>query len=1276
MDPRDPSKERNRSAPKGKREPDDDVEARDEWFFASRRDTEGEVLKGAVGRGIAKRRATERNQRDKPHASEPTEKAPDTEDEPSAPSEGEDAPGGEAPHNGGEPTGGTPGAPGSVNWTPIGPSALARSTGQNMAVSGRIRGLVAGPGGSRVYAGAANGGIWFSPDSGASWTPLDDYVASPSFVSSVEADSLSVGAVAVGFGTSAATDNIYVGTGEATANYDRYYGIGIRHSPSGGAPGTWTLDATNLAGRGVHGIVIDPDDPSIVLAATTQGLFRRPAAAPFTTWTQVTSPAFTSPNAQATSIVVAGTGASKRYYLAFVNGTAYQSSDANTWLALTGLGAGRIVLGVAPSDPTVVYAFRQDATLARLVGTAFQAVTGLPASAILPGSQGWYDLAIAVHPTDPNTIILGGDWYAVFRGTISTAGGNFTFPFIAANAGAPYNDPTWVGQSVHSDVHTIAFAWNAAGTALDPNNVWVGCDGGVYQSTTGAVASSFRSRNIGLAITQSAFISQRPDTDAVVFAGSQDNGTNQLFGEQAGVVVMGGDGGGIAVDQNDPYRVMRQYVRASLDRSTAGGGRGTWSAVPFPPKTAATPAQQTAADTENGQTGFLAPIASSPAGVSPGLVAFGTRRLWLSSDWGTTWVTLPTGTNPYTPATPDLTQDNIETNSIVAIEIASATLIYAATFRTVCRYDKSGATWTRTTLPNTGLPALLFITDLSVHDAAAGTLYATLGSGGVAHLYYFNGTSWNIAMPTSVVDVPTHAVVTDPDNPQIVYVGTDVGCWKGTKTGATTWSWTVLSGGLPEAAIVDLAIQRRARLLRASTHGRGVWEIELDSASGLTTELYLRVNDADNGRTPGGSRFSWLEGAEDPLRQGRTVYHWMSPDIKVRRPSLAGTPALGTPPDFLDFAVNIGDYVDTSNAETADASGVNRIFVEVHNRSLTPVPAAQVRACLLLTDAYAGLPPLPADYAARINAGDTSSTWLAGSQWRFADSASPYRVPSQALDVRTPQVVEFNVDFTSLSLPLGHDHVCAAAFVTSSLDPITSTGTNLDQLTMQDRHVAHRNLHLVAAGAMPSTEGGSEAFEQEPQTFLVSFHNPDEVDTIDIKFDVGELQTPLTVMLPKAVAERLDAESLEGFVAPRHTGLLQSLQEHMGRWLERLGEAIEDIGDVVEDFGEALAQDLDDDDDARDIERTRKRAKRVLMGIDHKNVLVAEAEVKEAVLKGIPLEQGESFTAAISVAAPADARPGDSYRFDVIQRNSDKIVGGSTYLLLVTGVEKLQKGSM
>jgi hypothetical protein len=1205
----------------------DDPATRADAFFASRRDEKGDILEGLFAKAVVERRRQQLEQLDR-HKQNGA---------------------------GGEP-GETPGPPGSVNWTPIGPSVIATGTGANRGVSGRVNALAVGPSGSRVYAGAANGGAWFSPDGGANWRPLDDYaVSSTVFGGSTEADSLSTGAVAVRFGASAATDDVYVGTGEPFLNYDAYLGVGIRHSASGGAPGTWTLEATNLANRGIFGIVIDPDDPTVVLAATTSGLFRRPAAAPFTGWTQVTSPAFTAPTTRATSIVVAGTGASRMYYAAFQTGGVYRSPDATTWTALTGLGgAGRIALAVAESDPTIVYAFRADGTLARLVGTAFQAVAGLPASAVFPGGQGWYNIAILVTPTDPNTIFVAGDWYAVFKGTITGGPGSFTFPFDPANVATPTADATWVGQGVHSDVHALAFGRNAANTASDGSIVWVGSDGGAFRSTTGGVASSFRSRNTGLAITQTAYIAQRPDTDAVVFAGSQDNGTNRLLGEEAALEVQGGDGGGTAVDQNDPYRVMRQYVGTSLSRSTTGGG-GVWSSVPFPP---AAPASGEFAN-------FVAPIASSPVGVSPGLVAFGTNRLWLSDDWGTTWVTLPTGTNPLAVMPPDLAQDVIGGGGVLAIAFASGTRVFAATSSTIWRYDKA-ATWSRTILPTTGLPGFHPFTSLAVADAAAGTLYAALGSGGIAHLYYWDGTTWTIAMPVTVVDVPAHAVVVDPDHPNDVYVGTDVGVWKGTKTGPTTWTWALFSPGLPESAVVDLALQRQARLLRASTHGRGVWEIELDAAAGLDPDLYLRVNYADTGRTPGGARHPWVEGAPDPTRQGFNVYHWMSADVKVRRPSLVGLPALSAPPDYLDYVVNIGDYVDsTSNTETADITGTNRIFVEVHNRGLTPVPAAQVRVCLLITDAAAGLPPLPASWATHINAGDTSTAWLSGSNWHFADPVTPYRTPPADVDVRTPQVVEFPTDFASLSLPLGHEHVCAAAFVTATGDSISSVDTSLDNVTMHDKHVAHRNLHLVAAGAKPSTEGG-EGYDQEPQTFLIEFHNPGHKRAkFELVFDKTGFPGALAVALPPAVLDQT-AQGLDGFELVDHAGGWAGFRARLGEWIEELGELVEELGERIEQLGEAIEEDeLEVEDERPDRRSAPHRAAKRIAQLDRERTLVAD-KAETATLKGVEIEPGAPITAAITVEAPSTAAPGDSFRFDVLQRSNGAILGGSTYVIAVT----------
>lgn len=1224
----------------------DDPGARGEWFLATRRDAERKVIDRLYLRASRQRhRVLNRTK----------------------------------PESGGPPA--PPGGSGAVNWTPIGPSAVAHGQASgNPPVSGRITAIVAGPGGIRAYVGAANGGIWFTPDAGSSWSPLDDYATSLSLTSGLEADSLAVGAIAVQFGATAATDLVYVGTGEANNSADSYLGVGVKRSASGGAPGSWTLEGTNLAGRGFFRVVIDPDDPTLVLAATTTGMFRRPATAPFNTWTQITS-AFTSPNGLATDLVVAGAGASKRYYCVFQGDKAYSSADGLSWSALTSLPAGgRVALAVSESSPTIAYALEQDGTLWRLVGTAFQSVAGMPP--LFNRGQGWYDIAVGVDPSNENTVYLVADlvldstnWtLSLFKGTITGGPGTWNFGFNAANAGNPVADPTYIGRGVHPDGHAFCFALNATGTAHDGTNVWVGTDGGVFQSTASGANGTFTPRNTGLAITEMTFIGQRQDTDAQIYGGCQDNGNLRFWGEPAWFEAPQGDGGGVAIDANDEYRVMRQYVRAGTFRQDSGGGwhlssalytatdggaSGSWTNLNFPPITNPNDAaQRAAASTENNGTSFYAPLAATPSGVAPSLAAFGTNRVWFTTDWGATWNTLPTNTNPYALAGgPSTTQDTLG-GAVQSIEFASGTRLFAATTQVVSRFDLTGATWARTSLTTAGLPGFTIITDLAIHDPAAGSIYIALGGGSVEHVWFFDGAAWHgTGLTTAILDAPCHAIVVDPDHPENVYLGSDVGVWKGVKAGATTWTWSLFSQGLPEVVVTDLAIHRRTRLLRAATHGRGVWEIELDASSGLNPELYLRVNYADTGRTPGGTRFSWVEAAQDPTAKGFNVWHWMSPDIKVRRPSLGG-PAISTPPTFLDFSANIGDYIDTSHAETADDAGTNRIFIQVHNRALTPVTGSDVRVLLLVTDAAAGLPALPVDNAARIIAGDTTN-WLSGTPWRFADPMAPYRTLPGTVEARTSQIVYYDFDFSTMALPAGHNHVCAAAFVTSisAADRLLDPGnTSLDGLTMVDRHVAHRNLHLVPAGARPVPPG--EVWRHDPQMVILDFHNPlkEEVE-IEIVVDRRCMVGLMTMMLPRLNLAN-PGRSLDGWTRTTRGRVSEELSEHVGSFLKQLGEAVENFGERIELAAKRIQHEpvLRDD---------REIKLRKLEGIDRSVVYVADSSSVTPTISGIRLPSGDHITAAIMLRAPEGAVPGDTFRFDVLQRRSGQVVGGSTYALAV-----------
>ena len=78
-----------------------------------------------------------------------------------------------------------------------------------------------------------------------------------------------------------------------------------------------------------------------------------------------------------------------------------------------------------------------------------------------------------------------------------------------------------------------------------------------------------------------------------------------------------------------------------------------------------------------------------------------------------------------------------------------------------------------------------------------------------------------------MLDVEHNAIVVDRLRPDHVYVGADIGVWHSPDRGQT---WEPMPNGLPDAPVFDLQIHPTQRLLRATTHGRGMFEYALDPA--------------------------------------------------------------------------------------------------------------------------------------------------------------------------------------------------------------------------------------------------------------------------------------------------------------------------------------------------------------------------------------------------------------------------------------------------------------
>ncbi len=953
-----------------------------------------------------------------------------------------------------------PQPPPANNWIPIGPSVVRQ-----------------GQGGVKP---AANGGVWRSDDAGQTWRSLmDAFDLNPTTPSTgprpVGSDSLSVGALAL---IPAKPDRVYVGSGQG--DEATYFGVGPIVTDNGTTtPPTWTTesaapDSPSLEGTAFFALAVDPAKADSVVAATLRGVYRRePKGMRGFHWARKTLRGDDTREVP-TSVVVATSGGATTFYAALWGGPVYSSTDGHTWNQI-GAGfptanVGRIGVAVQPNNPNVVYALVARSDNSHVHGvyridTAdgnWRQIIGVPTALFGPKpnkpGQGFYDLAIAVAPDNVNRIYLGGST------TRSGSGSLYRCEVTVSDTSASMT-PIYIGNSIHADVHAIVFAPD------DANTMWVGCDGGVFSSThpTGT-GDIFTARNMGLQTLTMEHLGQHPTEDAVLFGGTQDNGGLRFTGEEAWLHSFPGDSGFSIVNWNDPYKILNSYIQGTVRRSIDGGTRYS-----FEPKSVPLATNETREVVE--AVLFYAPIAGTPpnpgsptAAADADLVAFGSIRPWISTTFGDSWQSIPNGT---------LADDNL-VGPIRSLAFASPNRLYAGTYvgsltvagtavsysdAAVYRFDHTASGWTRTRLDTIGgassLPLEGSITSIAVDpaDATGTSIYVTLsGFGDYRHVWHFDGEQWQqrsgpaAGDPNSLLDVQANAIVADPANPAHLYVGADIGVWHSADGGA---NWAPFSQGLPDAAVTDLALHDPRRLLRAATYGRGVYERTLTNTDSPGIELYIRSTQLDQGRFPA------VNGLPDPTALGQTVEFGRGPDIKLDTPDATGQYQF--PPtdtiDFLQFVDTLSD--DFQNVATHSSANIlTRVYVQVHNRGVTP--ANNVRVMLLLANISAGLPSLPAGFDVNVRNGLPITT----PDWRTVgfDTLNDVRVGF-------PKIAAFSLPSSMLPPPanlVGNQHQCVLALVHHADDQFTNTLTNVNILSSGDRKAAHKDLTVVQfAGTLP-----------------------------------------------------------------------------------------------------------------------------------------------------------------------------------------------------------------
>ena len=672
-----------------------------------------------------------------------------------------------------------------------------------------------------MFSGTASGGLWKSTSGGIKWTPIFENEATAS-----------IGAIAI---QQSNPSVIWVGTGEGNPRNSLNGGYGIYKSLDGGK--NWLLMGLENT-RHIHRVIIHPTNPDIVYAAAIgspwgehkeRGVYKTINGGE--TWTKIL---YTNPKSGAADLVMdpqnpnkliaamwehkrdpwffSSGGEGSGMYITYDGGETWKQKTSEEGLPDGELG--RIGIAIAQNKPEIIYALieaNKNGLYKSMDGGDTWKLVSENMDEI--GNRPFYYAEIYVDPQNENRL------FSIF-----------TYVNVSEDGGKSFNQlmPAYgVSNGIHPDHH----AWWIHPT--NGNFMVDGNDGGMNITKDGGSTWRF----IGnLPVAQFYHINVDNEIPYNVYGGMQDNGSwrgpayiwrSQGIRNSYWQEISFGDGFDVIPDKDDSrygWTMSQQGFVSRYDWKTGNN----YSVRPTHPEPEI-----------NLRFNWNAAINIDPN--ENNTIYFGSQFVHKSTDKGETWSIISSDLTTNNPEklnqhnsgglTMDATgAENHCTILVIEPSEVETDMLWVGTDDGRIHYTQNGGQdWTEVTKNIKGLPKGSWIPQIKASKSVKGEALLVANDyrrfNFTPYVYRTNnyGKTWDRIVDGSDVTSYALSIIEDPEEPNLLFLGTDDGLYISIDKGD---KWTKWTKGFPTVSVKDLIIHPREHDLIIGTFGRAAWVLD------------------------------------------------------------------------------------------------------------------------------------------------------------------------------------------------------------------------------------------------------------------------------------------------------------------------------------------------------------------------------------------------------------------------------------------------------------------